>query len=324
LTTAQAAALSSTQIAVLTSKQVAAFETADLAALSTSQIAALSAKQTPQLSTAEIAALLPSQISAITTAAFAALSAAQIAAIETADVAAITTAQISALSCVAHRGFTQAQVAEFSTPQLNALNFATPLVLDLNGDGLSTLASSSGVVFDLLATGTPREIGWIHPNDGLLVLDLNKNGQIDDGKELFGAATELADGTRAVDGFAALAALDSNADGTIDKQDPLFDALRVWIDADSNAQSTPGELRSLAELGITRLYLKAESVEINNNGNMVGLLASYQTSDGQSHQLADVWLAIKPLTSADAIIESTAATEVLLVPALLPDPSILG
>ena len=43
-------------------------------------------------------------------------------------------------------------------------------------------------------------------DDGLLVRDLNGNGNIDNGGELFGDLTQIADGVTAVNGFEALAA----------------------------------------------------------------------------------------------------------------------
>ena len=47
-------------------------------------------------------------------------------------------------------------------------------------------------------------------------MDRSGNGAIDDGSELFGSGTLMPDGTRAVDGFAALATLDTNNDGVVD------------------------------------------------------------------------------------------------------------
>ena len=44
------------------------------------------------------------------------------------------------------------------------------------------------------------------PDDGLLAIDLNGDGVINTGAELFGNETELADGTKAANGFLGLAA----------------------------------------------------------------------------------------------------------------------
>jgi hypothetical protein len=67
-------------------------------------------------------------------------------------------------------------------------------MLDLNGDGVQTLSAARGVQFDLTGTGQAAQVGWASAQDGLLVRDINGDGVINDGRELFGAATELATG----------------------------------------------------------------------------------------------------------------------------------
>ena len=131
----------------------------------------------------------------------------------------------------------------------------------------------------------------------MLAMDRNHDGRINDGSELFGSATRLADGTKARDGYQALAQLDSNHDGRIDKEDTAFGALDVWVDANSDGISQSGELHSLAALGIASLSLKTSQGDAVNQGNIVGLNSSYQSSDGSSHAAADVWFAVAPAES---------------------------
>jgi hypothetical protein len=161
--------------------------------------------------------------------------------------------------------------------------------LDLNGDGVHTLGLSAGVQFDLLAKGAKVQTGWVGGGDGLLALDRNHDGTINDGSELFGSSTVLADGTRAQDGYQALAALDSNGDGMISHQDAVFAQLRVWVDANSDGLTAPDELRTLDGWGIASISTQAFASTQVNNGNVLGLVSSYQTTDGQTHQAADVW-----------------------------------
>ena len=47
------------------------------------------------------------------------------------------------------------------TTTTSRVAYTTPLMLDLNGDGVQTLAIDSGVQFDLLNTGTKQSLGWI-------------------------------------------------------------------------------------------------------------------------------------------------------------------
>ena len=87
-----------------------------------------------------------------------------------------------------------------------AVTYATPLVLDLNGDGVQTVGLNESVQFDLTDSGTPQKSSWVDKQDGLLAMDLNGDGQINSGAELFGSSTKLADGSVASTGWAALAA----------------------------------------------------------------------------------------------------------------------
>jgi hypothetical protein len=170
-----------------------------------------------------------------------------------------------------------------------ARHTATPLLLDLNGDGVQTVSVDNGVLFDIANTGTLARTGWANANDGLLVRDINHDGSINNGAELFGNGTLLADGSHAANGFAALAQFDSNQDEKIDVQDAVFQELKVWRDANGDGVSQPGELLGLKELGIASFNLNAATNTTGDNGNLHGLVSSYTTTDGAVHDLADVW-----------------------------------
>jgi hypothetical protein len=83
---------------------------------------------------------------------------------------------------------------------------------------------------------------------------------IDDGSELFGNHTTLADGSIALNGYMALADLDEwslggNGDGRIDSGDAAFLELRVWSDRNHNAVSEAGELLTLPQARVTAIDL---------------------------------------------------------------------
>jgi hypothetical protein len=105
----------------------------------------------------------------------------------------------------------------------------------------------------------------------------------------------LPDGSKALDGFAALRVQDTNHDGIIDSRDASFASLSVWVDANGNARTDGGELRTLAQAGIQSLALDAKPTAIIDQGNLIGLMGSYTTTDGRSHEMADVWLTANPL-----------------------------
>lgn len=90
----------------------------------------------------------------------------------------------------------------------------SPLAIDLNGDGvIGTTSVADGVYFDHENDGFAEKTGWISAEDGVLVRDLNGNGLIDNGTELFGNSTILSNNETAANGFEALKELDSNGDG---------------------------------------------------------------------------------------------------------------
>lgn len=93
-----------------------------------------------------------------------------------------------------------------------------------------------------LRPGDPVATDWPTADTPWLALDLDGDGRITSGAELFGSSTVLPDGSAARHGFAALAALDANRDGRIDRADPQFGALLLWADRDGDRESSPAEL----------------------------------------------------------------------------------
>lgn len=119
------------------------------------------------------------------------------------------------------------------------------------------------LLFDITASGIKISVGWIAPDDGLLVFDRNGNGIIDSGVELFGdvtpayATTSASNGLigsgRIADGFAALAQEDSNCDGKVDAGDLNWAQLKVWRDLNQDGISQNNKLTSLTDAGIASL-----------------------------------------------------------------------
>lgn len=142
-----------------------------------------------------------------------------------------------------------------------------PLVLDLDGDGIEIDPLGSGAHFDLDRNGFAEETAWVNKDDGLLVLDRNGDGIINDGGELFGDQTTLADGTIASTGFEALAELDTNEDSIISSEDDKFKELRVWQDTNSDGFTDEGELKTMEEAGITAIDLENQTVNKDIAGN---------------------------------------------------------
>lgn len=164
-----------------------------------------------------------------------------------------------------------------------------PVVLDLKGSGrIGTLNVNGGVYCDYYGDGFALATGWVSPDAGILVMDRNGNGVIDDGSELFGSLTPLPNGQLAYDGFQALAAVDSNHDGKIDAQDPAYAQLRVWASSSGDENWQPGELFTLPQLGITSIDLNWTTVNTTDaQGNIQNSVGTFLKADGSTGLIAE-------------------------------------
>ena len=125
------------------------------------------------------------------------------------------------------------------------LNYDSPIVFDLNGNGIETLSIDEGVEFDMLNTGSAVNTGWLSGEDGFLAIDNDGDGLISSRDELFGGGVG--------EGFAKLESFDSNGDGLVNESDDRFGELLLWQDGNENGITDAGELVSLESTGITDL-----------------------------------------------------------------------
>lgn len=178
---------------------------------------------------------------------------------------------------------------------------SSPLILDLGDDHLQTSGLEHAVRFDIDANGEADTIGWVGLGglDPFLWLDLNHNGTVDDGSELFGTATILPSGKRAQSGFHALAVYDrpgagGNSDGLISSDDLVWPHLRLWHDLNHDGRSQPEEISTLAAHGVVLLVVEPERTRLyDGHGNLWAFRGSFVRQverEGQTfHQLQDVW-----------------------------------
>ncbi|HEY0894901.1 MAG TPA: hypothetical protein VGE32_17690, partial [Cellvibrio sp.] len=102
----------------------------------------------------------------------------------------------------------------------------SPIVLDLDGDGIETISIENGIYVDPNEDGIFSKQGWISSDDGFLVIDLDGSGLIT-GREYFGETFLLdlidIDGNQleAKTGFTALHSFDHNHDFVIDHNDTV-------------------------------------------------------------------------------------------------------
>ncbi len=139
--------------------------------------------------------------------------------------------------------------SQLALPLNGTLQTFRPVVLDLDGDGIETLARKDGVLFEIDNSGYKKQTGWLQGDDGFLVIDRNYNGVIDAGREMFSNSAVAI----ALRGLAGMAWVDANYDGRIDSRDPVWNELRIWHDTNANGEQDAGETLQLAELGISEL-----------------------------------------------------------------------
>ena len=171
----------------------------------------------------------------------------------------------------------------------------SPILLDLDGDGvIKTLGTDAGIHFDHDGNGFKELSGWVAEGDGMLMLDRDADAILDNGAELFGNFTPLANGMLAVNGFQALAQFDSNGDGKIDASDPIWSQLRVWQHdpeaTDTGDPDSAGIFKTLDELGIQSINTGYTDTNITDpNGNTIKQAGSFTKTDGSTGNASDVW-----------------------------------
>ncbi len=120
----------------------------------------------------------------------------------------------------------------------------------------------------------------------------------------------------------------------IDSNDAQFADLRVWVDANGNGVTDPGELFSLAQLGIISINLNATAVNETIAGNAVNLISTCTLADGTQRTIGDVWFAdsatyTKPDTTPALCADVAALPELngygsMPELGLIPDTSLSG
>ena len=190
--------------------------------------------------------------------------------------------------------FGNAMVSNTYDPTESRVAFqVAPVVIDINRDGV---LSYSQAVIDVNRDGQLDHSAWAAPQDGLLVWDKFHDGQVRDANQY---VFSQGQGQTDLQGLAAQ--FDTNHDGVLDVQDALFSEFAVWQDSNQNGVSDAGEVRSLADVGLTAINLQSDGVTRQSApGVHEAGRSSATASDGSSVLVGDVSFAFTSLTSVAA------------------------
>lgn len=143
--------------------------------------------------------------------------------------------------------YTQIHVPTFSDALFDPLMINT-------GSAVAKLSDRT-FRFDLDTDGEEDNIAMPEAGTGFLALDANGDGIINDGSELFGV--------KSGNGFADLAAYDSDGNGWIDENDDVFSRLKVWYKTEDGKD----ELTDLKTADVGAIYLGNQSTDFSLYGS---------------------------------------------------------
>ena len=165
-----------------------------------------------------------------------------------------------------------------------ALQWTKLIAIDIGNDGISisdmpgnvgsdldSLRHQQVARFDVDGDGFREASQWIAPSEAILGIDRSGNGALDDGSELFNAADTPFD----QHGIPSLAYFDANGDGLVNRDDPAFRQLRLWVDLDGDGSSgalevfdmdmRPVALAGSADPAASRSPMAIESIDLRNH-----------------------------------------------------------
>lgn len=146
------------------------------------------------------------------------------------------------------RRFEEYYESSYSTGKVR---YCDPLVINLDTE--IAQVSDQKFFFDLDQDGVQEEISTLKQGSGFLALDLNGDGQINDGGELFGA--------KSGNGFGDLEKYDSDGNGWIDEADDVWKKLLIWTKDDEGND----KLYHLSDLGVGAIGLGNVSTQFALN-----------------------------------------------------------
>lgn len=167
------------------------------------------------------------------------------------------------------------------------MSLASPIVLDLDGNGIHFLEPSKAR-FDFDGDGVADRSGWIDRKDAFLVFDRDGNGRVSNASEL----SFVSDKPGALSDLDGLRAFDTNRDGLFSALDDDFDTFLLWQDRNSDGIAGRGEMLTLEKAGVAAIDLDARPTEESWEwgASIVINEGAFIRSDGSRSAFADVAL----------------------------------
>lgn len=184
---------------------------------------------------------------------------------------------------------------------------ASPLIIQTKKDEHLSFSKESErpVFFDLLGQNAFRfgresaqkiALSWIEQPSFMFLVrpERTKNGTpvINGIDQLFGDNSKGPDEKTSENGFAALKKFDTNHDGFITRQDPVFSELGLWSDTNLDGKATLDELKPLADLKIQIIDLGFDPSFKETDaqtGNEIVYKSVVKTSDQALLLMFDLW-----------------------------------
>lgn len=157
------------------------------------------------------------------------------------------------IEMVMSRSFTESYFSEQDIYAMTNSPLVDPLVINLDNNGVGV--SDQKFYFDIDSDGILDSLSRLGSSSGYLALDLNDDGIINDGSELFG--------TKSGNGFVDLSMYDEDGNGWIDEADSIFSKLLIWT-KDENGKDM---LYTLKDKGVGALCLQS----VNTNFDLKSL-----------------------------------------------------
>lgn len=155
-----------------------------------------------------------------------------------------------------------------------------PIVI--NFDGTADLLDFGKFEFDLENNGLVSSIPYLKSGKGFLVIDSNKDGKVNNGRELIGAMSG--------DAFSELKALDYDGNNWIDEKDKSYNDLRTWeIHQNGYNRLTPLKQRGVEAIYLgnvaTKFYQRSIENEINGQITKTSVFVNNNHQVLPTHQL---------------------------------------